>query len=63
MLPYERFENEADFRDEFVKPLLNRLGFSSVPEHHRTKDSGRDFVFSEQHRLGGIRHYATRRTR
>ena len=58
MLPYERFENEADFRDAFVKPLLNRLGFSSVSEHHRTKDSGRDFVFSEQHRLGGIRHYA-----
>ena len=27
---YERFKDEADFQDKFVKPLLNRLGFYGV---------------------------------
>ena len=58
MLPYERFKNEADFREAFVKPLLNRLGFYGVSEHHGNKELGKDFVFSERHRLGGMRHYA-----
>ena len=54
---YEQFKNEADFREAFVKPLLNRLGFYGVSEQ-LDKESGKDFVFSELHRLGGIRHYA-----
>jgi len=58
MLPYARFQNEADFREQFVKPLLNRLGFYGVSEHHGTQEFGKDFVFSELHRLGGVRHYA-----
>ena len=28
------FENEADFRDRFVMPLLHRLGFSVVVNYH-----------------------------
>jgi hypothetical protein len=24
---YERFKDEAEFREKFVKPLLNRLGY------------------------------------
>jgi hypothetical protein len=58
MLPYERFDNEADFRRLFVKPLLNRLGYYGVSEQHGTQEFGKDFVFSELHRLGGMRHYA-----
>src|SRR5438132_5410178 len=58
MLPYERFQNEAEFREQFVKPLLNRLGFYGVSEQHGTQEFGKDFVFSEHHRLGGLRHYA-----
>jgi hypothetical protein len=57
MLPYERFENEADFRRLFVKPLLNRLGYYGVSEQHGTQEIGKDFVFSELRR-GGMRHYA-----
>ena len=57
MLPYEQFKNEADFREAFVKPLLNRLGFYGAA-HRLGKESGKDFVFSELHRLGGLRHYA-----
>jgi len=55
---YERFRDEAQFRDEFVKPLLNRLGFYGVSQQHGTQEFGKDFVFSELHRLGGMRHLA-----
>jgi hypothetical protein len=58
MLPYERFKDEAEFRERFVKPLLNRLGYYGVSEQHGTQEFGKDFVFSELHRLGGMRHYA-----
>ncbi len=54
----ERYENEAGFRDHFVKPLLNRLGFFDVSEQHGVREFGKDFVFSELHRLSGVRHYA-----
>jgi len=55
---YERFKDEAEFREKFVKPLLNRLGFYGVSEQHGTQEFGKDFVFSELHRLGGMKHYA-----
>jgi hypothetical protein len=55
---YEKFKDEAEFRDKFVRPLLNRLGFYGVSEQHGTQEFGKDFVFSELHRLGGLRHYA-----
>jgi hypothetical protein len=55
---FERFTNEADFRDKFVKPLLNKLGFYGVSEQHGSQEFGKDFIFSELHRLGGMRHYA-----
>jgi hypothetical protein len=58
MLLYERFNDEAEFREKFVKPLLNRLGYYGVSELHGTQEFGKDFVFSELHRLGGMRHYA-----
>src|ERR1700675_3623491 len=58
MLLYERFKDEAEFREKFVKPLLNRLGFYRVSEQHGTQEFGKDFVFSELYRLGGMRHYA-----
>ena len=55
---YERFNDETEFRENFVKPLLNRLGYYGVSELHGTQEFGKDFVFSELHRLGGMRHYA-----
>src|ERR1700710_2741061 len=58
MLLYEQFKNEAEFREKFIKPLLNRLGYYGVEEQHGTQEFGKDFVFSELHRLGGMRHYA-----
>jgi hypothetical protein len=58
MLLHERFKDEAEFREKFVKPLLNRLGYYGVSKQHGTQEFGKDFVFSELHRLGGMRHYA-----
>jgi hypothetical protein len=55
---YDQFNDEAEFREKFVKPLLNRLGFYGVSEQHGSQEFGKDFVFSELHRLGGMRHHA-----
>lgn len=55
---YDRFENEAAFRADFVRPLLTRLGFVSVAELHGTQEFGKDFVFSELTPFGFLRHYA-----
>jgi hypothetical protein len=55
---YERFKDEAQFREAFIKPLLNRLGFYGVADQDGPQEFGKDFVFSELHRLGGMRHYA-----
>src|ERR1700676_4590506 len=51
-------KTRAGFREGLVKPLLNRLGFYGVSEQHGTQEFGKDFVFSEFHRLGGMRPYA-----
>jgi len=55
---YEQFKNEESFRQNFVRPLLNKLGFFLVTDYHGRREFGKDFVFSELHRFGGIRHYA-----
>jgi len=54
---YDQYQNEEEFRDRFVRPLLNRLGFFAVALKHGTQEFGKDFVFSELHRFGGVRHY------
>ena len=58
MTLFEQFQDEAEFREKFVMPLLNRLGYYGVSEQHGTQEFGKDFVFSELHRMGGMRHYA-----
>lgn len=55
---YEQFVDEASFRRDFIKPLLNKLGFSLVTDFHGRREFGKDFVFSELNRFGGVRHYA-----
>jgi hypothetical protein len=55
---FSKFSDEAAFRESFVRPLLNRLGYYGVAEQHGSQEFGKDFVFSELHQLGGMRHYA-----
>ncbi len=54
---YEKFKDEDSFRKDFVRPLLNKLGFFLVTDFHGTLEFGKDFVFSELNRFGGFRHY------
>ena len=52
---YGQFSNEKVFREKFVKPLLNKLGFFLVTDYHGRREFGKDFVFLELHRFG-LRH-------
>lgn len=55
---FDQFADEDAFREKFVKPLLNRLGFLRVARLHGSQEFGKDFVFSELDRFGLYRHYA-----
>lgn len=55
---YDKYKNEEDFRKNFVRPLLTRLGFISVAELHGQQEYGKDFVFSELTPFGFLRNYA-----
>lgn len=55
---YEKYKNEAEFRNLFIRPLLTRLGFLSIAELDGPQEFGKDFVFSEVTPFGFIRHYA-----
>ena len=54
---HDRFTSEEQFRDEFIRPFLNRLGFLSVAELHGSQEFGKDFVFAEVDRFGQMRYY------
>jgi len=55
---YEKYKDEAEFRKNFIRPLLTRLGFIAVAELHGGQEFGKDFVFSELTPFGFLRHYA-----
>jgi len=55
MALYGKYSDEKNFRDNFVKPLLNKLGFFLVTDYHGRREFGKDFVFLEMHRFG-VRH-------
>lgn len=55
---FERFSEakEEGFREEFVKPLLIRMGFYGISNKHGVNEFGKDYVFSELDRFGFFRH-------
>lgn len=55
---YEKYKNEFEFRNSFVRPLLTRLGFLAIAELDGPQEFGKDFVFSEVTPFGFMRHYA-----
>lgn len=55
---FERYANEAAFREEFVRPFLNRIGFTQVTLYHGPSEFGKDFVVCDRDRLGYERYYA-----
>lgn len=48
-------DSEDAFNQDFVIPLLHRLGFSVVANFHGQSEFGKDLVFSEIDRFGHVR--------
>lgn len=46
-LAYTGGEREFQFRDQFIMPLLVRLGFGIVVIYHRSRKFGRDVMFGD----------------
>jgi hypothetical protein len=56
-LVYQGPNKEFQFRDEFVMPLLVRLGFGVVVNYHGQREFGRDVVFGDIDRFGHVVYY------
>ncbi|MGD9858247.1 MAG: hypothetical protein AB7U20_25175, partial [Planctomycetaceae bacterium] len=50
-------QKEFQFRDQFVMPLLLRLGFGIVVHYHGTREFGRDVIFGDLDRFGHVVYY------
>jgi len=49
---FQRFPNEESFRENFLIPMLHRLGFSVVVNNHGSREFGRDIIFGEIDNFG-----------
>ncbi|MFO1044498.1 MAG: hypothetical protein U0941_22220 [Planctomycetaceae bacterium] len=56
-LTYAGANKEFQFRDQFVMPLLVRLGFGVVVNYHGTREFGRDVIFGDIDRFGHVVYY------
>jgi hypothetical protein len=52
------YSNEDEFSQQFLIPLLRRLGFSVVANYHGHAEFGKDLVFAEIDRFGHVRYHA-----
>lgn len=48
------YNNEEHFTDDFLIPLLQRLGFSIVVNFHGASEFGKDIIFGEIDRFGHV---------
>ena len=46
------FSNEADFTQNLLVPMLERLGFLAVMNYHGVREFGKDFIFGETDKFG-----------
>jgi len=51
------FDSEEAFTDQFLIPLLQRLGFSVVVNFHGTTEFGKDVIFGEIDRFGHVTYH------
>ena len=56
-MPLPTFQDEADFRSNFVGPFLTKLGFLMVTHTHGPGEQGKDFIFADYDRFESIRFY------
>lgn len=52
-----KYDNEDDFVQKFIIPLLHRLGFALVVNYHGRAEYGKDLVFAEVDRFGHVRYH------
>jgi hypothetical protein len=52
------FNDEAEFRQTWIKPFLTKLGFILVTHSHGTDEQGKDFFFADFDRFEHPRFYA-----
>jgi hypothetical protein len=52
------FKDEADFRQNWIKPFLTKLGFLLVTHSHGPDEHGKDFFFVDFDRFEHPRFYA-----
>jgi len=51
------YKDEDAFIQEFIIPLLYKLGFSLVVNYHGTAELGKDLIFAEVDRFGHVRYH------
>jgi hypothetical protein len=51
------FRDEDNFRQEFLMPLLRRLGFTILIEYHGKREFGVDLLFAEIDRFNHVRYH------
>lgn len=58
---FERYQeprrSEENFIQQFLKPLLQRLGYYSVRDYHGTREFGKDLVYAEVDKLADISYH------
>src|SRR5688572_15117764 len=47
---------EEGFREQFIRPLLIRMGYVGISNKHGVNEFGKDYVFSELDPFGQLRH-------
>lgn len=52
------FKDEIEFRDKFIGPLLQKLGYVLVTHTHGANEHGKDFIFADFDKFEHIRYYA-----
>jgi hypothetical protein len=52
------FKDEAEFREQWLKPFLRKLGYIVVTHTHGSGEQGKDFFFADFDRFEHLRFYA-----
>jgi hypothetical protein len=53
-----KYANEKHFINDMLKPLLARMGYSTIVDYHGTSEQGKDLIFAEVDRFGFFRYHA-----
>lgn len=57
-MPLPNFANEAEFRENWIRPYISKMGFVHVNLIHGSGEQGKDFFFADYDRFEHQRFYA-----